>query len=69
MLKEDKKLNRDPARELLKNGIREVLLYIFIAISGFYTVLIAIEMWSWWPFAGWLAAVIAFGVLLECFDR
>lgn len=73
MLQEDKKINKkiNPnfPNELAKDSIRDLLLYIFAAISGAVTFLMALSMWSLWPFVGWPVAVIAFALLLDRFDR
>jgi hypothetical protein len=64
MLKEDEKTNPNSPGSLAKSALKELILYVFMAISAVITVLIAIEMRSWWPFAGWFAVVLAFGIWL-----
>jgi hypothetical protein len=64
MFKEDEKTNPNSLGSLAKNALKELILYAIMAVSAVITVLIAIEMRSWWPFAGWFAVVLAFGIWL-----
>ncbi|MBS7806019.1 hypothetical protein [Variovorax sp. PCZ-1] len=69
MFKEDKKTGLLTPGDYAKSALRELILYVFMAIAAVVTIVIAIEMRSWWPFAGWFVAVFAFGLLLERFNR
>jgi hypothetical protein len=69
MFKEDKKSGLPMPGDYAKSALKELIFYIFMAISAVITVLIAIDMRSWWPFAGWFVVVLAFGIWLERFDR
>ncbi len=69
MLKEDKKLGIPSPGDFAKSALKELIFYAFMAVSAVITVFIAIDMRSWWPFAGWFVVVLAFGILLERFDR
>jgi hypothetical protein len=68
MFKEDKKLGIPSPGDFAKSALKELILYIFMAVSAVITVLVALNLRSWWPFAGWFV-VVAFGILLEYFDR
>ena len=69
MFKEDKKTGLPTPGDYAKSALKELILYAFMAITAVITVLVAIDMRSWWPFASWFVAVLAFGILLERFDR
>jgi hypothetical protein len=69
MLKEDKKLGIPSPGDFAKSALKELLLYAFMAVTAVITVVIALSLRSWWPFAGWLVVVVAFAILLERFDR
>jgi hypothetical protein len=64
MIQEDKKNNPYSPRNFAKSALKELALYAFMAISFVITIFIALELRSWWPFAGWLAASMAFGLWL-----
>ncbi len=69
MFKADKKLGIPSPGDFAKSALKELILYAFMAVTAVITVLIALNLQSWWPFAGWLVVVVAFGILLESFDR
>ena len=69
MFKEDKKLGIPSPGDFAKSALKELVLYAFMAITAVITVLIALKLESWWPFAGWFVVVVLFGLLLEHFDR
>jgi hypothetical protein len=64
MLKEDEKINPNSPGGFAKSALKELILYVFMAISVVITIFIAIDLRSWWPFAGWFAVVLAFGFWL-----
>jgi hypothetical protein len=64
MLKEDEKINPNSPGSIARGILKELILYAFMAISVVITIFIAFAMESWWPFAGWFAAVLAFGFWL-----
>jgi hypothetical protein len=65
MFKEDKKTDPNSPGSFAKSALKELVLYAFMAISAVITIFIAIDMRSWWPFAGWFVVVLAFGIWLE----
>jgi hypothetical protein len=69
MLKEDEKINPNSPGSFAKGALKDLIFYAFMAISVIITIIVAYNMQSWWPFAGWFAVVLAFGVWLERFDR
>ncbi len=69
MFKEDKNIGIPTPGKLAKSALKELILYAFMAVSAVITVLVAVDMRSWWPFAGWFVVVLAFGILLDRFDR
>jgi hypothetical protein len=64
MLKEDKKIAPNSPGSFAKSALKELVLYAFMAVTAVITVWLAIDMRSWWPFAGWFAVVLAFGLWL-----
>jgi hypothetical protein len=58
IFKEDKKSGLPTPGDYAKSALKELILYIFMAITAVINVLIAIDMRSWWPFAGWFTVVL-----------
>jgi hypothetical protein len=52
-----------------KSILKDLILYAFMAICAVIAIFAALNMRSWWPFAGWVVAVIAFGWWLERLER
>jgi hypothetical protein len=65
MLKEDKKIDSNTPGSFAKSALKELIFYVFMAITAVITIFIAIDMRSWWPFAGWVVVVLAFGLWLQ----
>lgn len=64
MLKEDDELAPKLLETTAKSALKELIFYAFMVISVIITIIIAYNMQSWWPFAGWFAATLAFGLWL-----
>ncbi len=62
MFNEEKKSAKNTARSLAGTAFKDLVFQAFMWISAIITLIIAYNMQSWWPFAGWFVAVLAFGL-------
>jgi hypothetical protein len=61
MFTEEKKSGASLARSVAGTALKDLVFQAFMWISVIITAIIAYNIQSWWPFAGWFVVVLAFG--------